>query len=232
MPYKAIIFDLDNTLLNYTASELQSMQYAISHHRLTELQGFEWDQFWTRFGPINWNYWISRTEAGMTIGQVLEFSFRDTLMEMKLEHSLAHPLAQTYWSYFCELGLLEEGAAQLLGALHGQYKLSIISNGIGDAQRKRLAAGGIDHYFGCLHVSDEVGYWKPDIAIFQSALTSLQVEPSEALFVGDSLTDDYEGAIRSGIDFCLYNPGNRQLEQHIRPKHTIKQLNELLTVIK
>lgn len=59
MKYKAIIFDLDNTLLDYNQSEQTCMQQALEHYRLHE--DLTWDEFWSVFGPINFQYWMNRT---------------------------------------------------------------------------------------------------------------------------------------------------------------------------
>lgn len=228
MSYKAIIFDLDNTLLNYSVSELKSMQSTIQKHGLIHHDLFTWDDFWILFGEINMNYWNARKKSGYNIYKVLEYSFHDTLKKLELDFSESKILADLYWKTFCNACDFEEYATDLLSRLHGKYRLAIISNGIGEAQRSRLAVGGIDHYFDELIISDEVGYWKPDKEIFTKAFNRLDIHHTEALFVGDSLIDDYNGAVNAGVDFCFYNRSGRTIDDHIRPKYMIKSLKELV----
>ncbi|MBO9606430.1 MAG: HAD family hydrolase, partial [Paenibacillaceae bacterium] len=102
-----------------------------------------------------------------------------------------------------------------------------VSNGIGEAQRSRLAAGGVIGLFDTLTVSDEVGYWKPEREIFDETLKRLQIQPAEALFIGDSLHDDYNGAVNAGIDFCYYNRSGAQIDPDVRPKYMIDSLLHL-----
>ncbi|RXZ84865.1 noncanonical pyrimidine nucleotidase, YjjG family [Paenibacillaceae bacterium] len=227
MNYKAIIFDLDNTLLNYTISELKSMQHTVQEHGLIHQETFVWDTFWALFGRHNWQYWSNRVQYGYSINQVLEFSFRDTLQELGLHEADSKVLADLYWKAFCNSCDFEAHAAETLNALHGSFKLAIISNGIGAAQRSRLAAGGIDHYFDTLVISDEVGYWKPDKEIFDETLQRLHIKHTEALFIGDSLQDDYRGALNAGIDFCYYNPKGNPIEKNIMPKYMVPSLNQI-----
>ncbi|UVI27986.1 HAD family hydrolase [Paenibacillus spongiae] len=229
--YKAILFDLDNTLLDYTSSELDAMRRAIDHHRLPELSGFEWETFRAVFAPINWTYWSERVERQIHISQVLQYSFRDTLIQMGFDPSLSDPLASTYWKLFCSTCHVMEGAQNVLVSLHGHYPLGIISNGIGEAQRARLKTGGMDHYFDHLFISDEVGLWKPDRAIFDSAVRAFGVDHSEVLFVGDSLQDDYRGAASSGIDFCYYNSEGLTAGEAYTPKFAIQSLSELALLL-
>ncbi|WP_272914360.1 HAD hydrolase-like protein [Paenibacillus sp. EZ-K15] len=58
-------------------------------------------------------------------------------------------------------------------------------------------------------------------------MQELEVGPDEVLYIGDSLTDDYEGATRSGIDFCYYNRRGAVLSDHHRPDYTIRDLLEI-----
>ncbi|WP_232275191.1 HAD family hydrolase [Paenibacillus sp. 481] len=224
--YKAIIFDLDNTLLNFNLSEQTAMEQAIASHHLQD--GWEWESFWATFRPINFKYWLGRIESNSSIEQVLEHSFIDTFTSLNLDTSLCNPLIETYWEMFCNRCDLEPGAEQILEDLKETYTLAVITNGIGVAQRKRLEAGNLHHYFDALIISDEVGYWKPDLQIFQTALQQLSLNTDEVLFVGDSLNDDYLGAVNAGIDFCYYNRSGADLEPHHKPKYMVKQLGEIV----
>ncbi|WP_135557296.1 HAD family hydrolase [Paenibacillus cymbidii] len=227
MRYKAILFDLDNTLLNYSLSELKSMQGTVEAHGLVHRDTFSWDTFWTLFCQKNFAYWSDRRKSGYSIHEVLELSFRDTLQGLDWDHADSKPLAQLYWSTFCASCEFEAHAKEILTRLYGSYRLAIISNGIGEAQRSRLAAGGVIDLFDTLTVSDEVGYWKPEREIFDETLKRLQIRPAEALFIGDSLHDDYNGAINAGIDFCYYNRSGAQVDPDVRPKYIIDSLLHL-----
>lgn len=234
--YKAIIFDLDNTLLNYSQSELQCMRQTIQAHRLLGEEQDEgiWEKFWNAYLQSNYAHWMSfvnKEGRHRSIEDVLIQSFRDTLKETVQQDEQHSLLAQTYWDYFCNTCIYEEGAREVLHAVSGNYQLGIVSNGIGAAQRKRLAAGEIDHLFDSIVVSDEVGVRKPHKEIFEFALQQLKVNSSEVLFIGDSLHDDYAGAQNSGVDFCYYNRNRQAVSQQFKPRYTINSITELLQVI-
>lgn len=225
MKYKAIIFDLDNTLLDYDLSEKSCMKQALSDHRLNE--DLEWDEFWTIFGPINFKYWMDRNLNNHNINQVLEFSFTDTFQTLKRTNAEPQAITKTYWDLFCSTCHLVPNADKILEILHGQYRLGVISNGIGNAQRKRLTTGRLFHYFDALIISDEVNCWKPDHRIFELALHALGVSEQEVLYIGDSLTDDYAGAANAGIDFCFYNGRGLSLQGDQKPKYMIDDLMDI-----
>jgi YjjG family noncanonical pyrimidine nucleotidase len=223
--YKAIIFDLDNTLLNYTISELDSMKRTCDDHNLFRNDVSQWDLFWSSFSQYNFHHWMDFVNGGnvKTIGDVLRFSFRDSL---KLEELFHGQLSDTYWNYFCNSCVFEDGAEQLLSNVKDRYQLGIITNGISESQRKRLKAGNIHNLFQSIVISDEVGIRKPSKEIFEIALNELNVSNEEVLFVGDSLQDDYHGAMNAGIDFCFYNRKKIEVPNDFRPKYTIKSLKD------
>lgn len=227
MTYTTLLFDLDNTLLNYSLSEQRCMKETVLGHELSQHQGFTWETFWPQFGTVNFAYWSARVESGHTINEVLEYSFRDTLLGLGIEASGAKVLADAYWMRFCRACDFEEHAEDTLRLLHKKYKLAIVSNGIGEAQRGRLAAGHVLDYFDALIISDEVGHWKPSKAIFDIALDRLGSKPNETVFIGDSITDDYQGALNAGIDFCYYNSREQTLGIEVNPRYRIHSLLEL-----
>lgn len=228
--YKAVIFDLDNTLLNFSSSETESMKKTCMDHNLFIDDDVQWDLFWRSFSGHNFRHWMNFVNGGdvKTIGEVLRYSFRDSLNLEDLFHS---NLSDTYWDYFCNTCFFEDGAEQILSLFKDKYPLSIITNGISEAQRKRLRAGKIDELFKSIVISDEVGIRKPQKEIFEIALNDLKLSNKEVLFVGDSIEDDYHGALNSGIDFCFYNRQKIELTDDIKPKYMIKNLLDLVNVI-
>jgi putative hydrolase of the HAD superfamily len=66
-----------------------------------------------------------------------------------------------------------------------------------------LEAHGIRRRFHEVVVSSEIGWRKPHPGIFRRALEAAGVAPAEALHVGDSRGDDYDGARALGIGALL-----------------------------
>jgi beta-phosphoglucomutase-like phosphatase (HAD superfamily) len=114
--YKAIIFDLDNTLLNFSTCETESMKRTCNDHNLFVDSVVEWDLFWGSFSEHNFRHWMDFVNGGevKTIGDVLRFSFRDSLNLEELFHS---HLSDTYWNYFCNSCFFEVFASRILVTL-------------------------------------------------------------------------------------------------------------------
>jgi haloacid dehalogenase superfamily, subfamily IA, variant 1 with third motif having Dx(3-4)D or Dx(3-4)E len=231
MKYKAIIFDLDNTLLDYSQSEAECMKRTIREHRLNLDDEVSWSRFWPTYLGHNFRHWmdfVNKVGPHRSIEDVLIHSFFDTL---NLHESVYEQLSATYWNHFCNTCYFEPGAEEVLQQVQSTHRLGIISNGLGAAQRKRLAAGQIHEKFHSIIVSDEVSIRKPKKEIFDISLQELKLTNSEVLFVGDSLTDDYQGAKNAKIDFCYYNRRAEPISEGIKPEYTIGALQDLLKVI-
>ena len=80
---------------------------------------------------------------------------------------------------------LAGGAVELLGQLRDRGTLLGIVSNNRPAIRKTLEELGLLQYFGTVVISEEVGLYKPDPAILRYACEKLNVRPEEALYVGD-----------------------------------------------
>lgn len=96
----------------------------------------------------------------------------------------------------------------LLEALRGRFRLGIVSNFYGNLEHI-LQAEGLRDMFDTIADSEVVGKIKPDPAIFRYALDKLDVEPAEALMVGDSLSRDIRGAEALGMPHAWVDPAGQ-----------------------
>ncbi|HKX27273.1 MAG TPA: HAD-IA family hydrolase [Blastocatellia bacterium] len=77
-------------------------------------------------------------------------------------------------------------------------RLAVLSNF--DRRLERLLRElELDGYFDAIYISSRMGAAKPDPLIFREALARQQLRPSQALHIGDSRREDFEGAAAAGI---------------------------------
>ncbi|NQX60649.1 HAD family hydrolase [Paenibacillus qinlingensis] len=79
--------------------------------------------------------------------------------------------------------------------------------------------------------SEDVKSYKPRPEMFQKALMTYNLHPSEVLHVGDSLTSDVAGAQRAGIKVAWINRSNKVLPQNVIPDYIVKSLEELIPLL-
>ena len=105
---------------------------------------------------------------------------------------------------------LYEDALPVLEELRAaQLRLGLVSNGIRDL-REFVAHHRLD--VDAIVGSRAHGYVKPHPTIFQSALRQLDVEPAQAVMVGDSLEEDVQGARALGMRAILMDREDRHPE--------------------
>jgi HAD superfamily hydrolase (TIGR01549 family) len=108
----------------------------------------------------------------------------------------------------------------------GGYILGIVSNADGNLS-KALDRFELSPYFRFIIDSKEVNYEKPDPRIFFLALERAQVQPYEAVHVGDIYPVDVLGARRAGIFPILVDPLGYYNDLDCL---SIKKIDELLTL--
>ncbi len=131
-------------------------------------------------------------------------------------------------------------AAETLQALSARgLALGLISNTMwpGAYHEEDLARAGLLEFFAprVRFFSADSGEWKPNAAIFHMALDALALEPAEAVYIGDSIVFDIQGAQRAGMrgvwvendDFVTL----KQMERTITPDGSIAQLQDLLSIV-
>ena len=228
--YQAILFDLDDTLFSLRGCEAIALQRTLEGAGLRARLHAD---FAERYTAISSGYWAARSANGYTQytrAQVIELSWRDFLSQPGLAVEKAKPLAAQFWKEFCRSSALNPGAEEVLQELSTAFRLGMITNGYSDSQRGRLLAAGLLNIFDPLLISEEVGVQKPDKRIFELALTHLGLPPEAVLYVGDSISHDYQGCQAAGIDFCHYCPAPRASD--LPPvKYRIGRLEKLIPIV-
>ncbi len=79
------------------------------------------------------------------------------------------------------------------------YRLGIIANQQ-ENLAERLERFELGSYFGSCAGSADVGFSKPDLAIFEYALEKAGISPQEAIYVGDRIGTRYDSQAKARND--------------------------------
>jgi HAD superfamily hydrolase (TIGR01549 family) len=107
--------------------------------------------------------------------------------------SAAH-LRQNYMGYHNVV----PGMGDALRELSTNLSLGVVANQMSEAE-DALRQTGLLQYFDFLALSERVGAWKPDPAIFHWALAQAGCQPEEVIMVGDRIDTDIIPARRLGM---------------------------------
>ncbi len=120
----------------------------------------------------------------------------------------------------------------VLDGLARRFRLAVLSDAQSAWAEPELRAVGIHGHFKPIIVSGDFGFRKPDPRLFQAALDGLGLGPEEALFVGDDMYRDVYGARRMGLKTIYFasRQGGKAVEG-VEPDYIIYQFAELPTAI-
>ncbi len=127
-----------------------------------------------------------------------------------------------------ELGQVPEWAASLLRRLGRTHRFALVAN-IWAPKHEWLvevARAGIGDVFQHMVFSSDSRSVKPSPVLYREALRGVGAQPHEALFVGDSLDYDIEGAKRAGIATAWITSAPRQ---HESVDYVLSSLKEIET---
>lgn len=231
MQFRAVLFDLDDTLYAYPPCNEAGKRAA-------------WETF------LDLGYDLSREE--------FEALYMESRSEVKRElagtasaherflyckraigiHTGTHrsgdalALGEAYWdAYVAEMELFD-GVEETLAALQGAgVDVAVVSNLTTRIQLKKIQHLGIEVFVDYLLTSEETGREKPSSVMFTLPLARLDRKPSETLMVGNDPETDVEGANALGLTTALFNADADGLTGRQAPDHHLEDIREVQEVV-
>jgi putative hydrolase of the HAD superfamily len=134
--------------------------------------------------------------ASLDLAGLIAFHVSRQLQALNIDSPrLADSLAR---SFLASCRRCFERNAALLARLARRYRLGVITNFYGNADRL-LAEAGLAPYVGVIIDSAKAGVRKPDPQIFEAALGALALPAAQAVYVGDSYGQDIRPAKQVGL---------------------------------
>ncbi len=223
----AVLFDLDDTLLDFHKAEAVAIRKT-----LAAVGAPATDEAAARYSVINDAHWKRLEKGELTRYEVLTGRFAQLFDEL----GVAFPAEEAWHIY--EANLSEghwfiDGAVETLEALAPHYTLCLVSNGTASVQDKRIESAGIAPYFEQIFISQRVGINKPAKAFFDRCFAALpHLDRERTVIVGDSLTSDIQGGRNAGILTCWFNPHGTPPRKDIPADYTVKALAQLPPLLK
>lgn len=185
---KAVLFDLDGTLLNRDESVKRFIDN--QYERLNKwVKHIPKEEYTSRFIELDKRGYVWKDKVYQQLTQEFDISGMDW-----------EGLLQDYineFKYFC---VPFANLTQMLEELKSRkLLLGLITNGYGQFQMDNIKALGIEKYFDVILVSEWEGIKKPDPKIFNRALEKLNVSSDQCVFVGDHPENDVRASQNVGM---------------------------------
>jgi len=224
--YDLIFIDADDTLFDYYCAEQFALTQTFNEFKLDLTNNIV-----AKYSEINSLLW-SKFEKGEIVQEKLRTErFRLLFKHYKLNCD-EFLFSERYLKWLSEGSFLIEDAEQICEYLNEKYILSIITNGIKEAQMPRFINSNISKYIQHIIISEDAKFSKPNVGIFDYAMNKIGFyEKNRILIIGDSLTSDIKGGINYGIDTCWLN--NKAIENNtgIVPNYQISRLSEIKHIL-
>lgn len=222
MQIEHVFIDLDNTLLDFYATEdvvlAQALQACGIAPNAAALALYE---------RINVALWQALEQGLCESDEIGERRFVLLLEALGISGD-ARKLAATYEGMLVRECHFMPGAEALLDNLHGRYRLHLATNGMAGVQYGRIKTAGIGHYFEHLFVSGDLGAAKPQQAFFDACFAQIPgFDKRRAVILGDGLASDICGGQKAGIATIWYNPQRVQNTTSWRPDAEVHALGEV-----
>lgn len=246
MSYRAVLFDLFDTLILFDAGRLPAVEIAGKSVRTTA-------------GLLH--AVLSPHAPGVSVAEcyaALRASWQEAERQRAIDHREV-PASRRFADFLRRVGV-DPGAAPaalvsdlvdahrrelgraaevplghraLLRELGGRVRLAVVSNfDYTPTALDILEGAGVAGLFEAIVVSDVVGWRKPHPAIFARALELLGVTAAEALFVGDRADIDVAGAQRMGMHAVWVNRQAEPLPAGVAaPEYEVRDLGELTRIL-
>lgn len=200
------LFDLDQTLLNFHASEYIALKIIVTQN------GFDFsDQLYEYFKTRNKELWLELEKEKITRSQLFETRF-NLLFEKCGADTSKMDLLKINSDFIKEMarnGVLMDGALDFVKKLSSQIKnarIYIITNGAVVNAQGRLESTGLNQYIKETFVSEAMAYSKPSKEYFDIVLNKIAEPKENCIVIGDSLSSDMLGAKNAGLTSCWFMP--------------------------
>jgi putative hydrolase of the HAD superfamily len=237
MEIRALLFDVNGTLIDIETDEWMEEAYRAVAHFLT-YQGIS-----LRRGEVRDLYFLIMKEQFAASHEIYpEFDavevWREVIRRCATDYtrSLDPRKLQQMPLFLSEVhrGISRKRlvafpqAQEVLCYLKTRYRLAVVSDAQSAYAVPELRAAGFADYFAPIIVSGDYGYRKPDPRLFQTALTELRISPEEAIFVGNDRFRDVLGARQVGMKTILFCPnGNPGGSPETEPDYLLYQYSDL-----
>jgi 2-haloacid dehalogenase len=228
MKHTLFLFDLDDTLLDFKASEQLSFVRTMRALGLAD----SLDRLFLQYQAINLELW-KRFETGAVSKDFLKVErFRKTFQSNGLDLD-PQAASRLYLESLSDTVVLIDGAMTLCETLAGIGEVGIITNGVHHIQHQRIASSGLHAHISFISTSEACGHAKPDSRFFEyTARMARAFAKHEAIIIGDRLDADILGANRFGIESCWFNPGRLANDTQAIPTCEAASLHDIVPALR
>ena len=244
--YKAVIFDLFDTLVDFDRRRIPLITIEGREIRTTAGETYKvlaqhaphlsFETYYQVLSAVTKELLALRERDHLEIPARRRYELLCDRLGMPRDGAAEHcidDMLATHHRYMHDSTVCPPERTQVVEALKVRYPLGLLSNfDSAETGMKILATHGLRPYFSPIHISEALGYRKPRREAFQHTAETMGVAPQDVLFIGDTFALDVVGAKGVGMDAVWFDRQKTppDLDQ-ARPDYTITRLSDLLEIL-
>ncbi len=200
------LFDLDQTLLDFHASEHKALEIVLTSSGLPFSE-----EIYKQFMARNKSLWLELEKGTISRKELFAARFNYVFEKCGGEHLGLDPLKvnSDFILTMSQNGVLMDGASDFLSKLKSTVegaRIYVLTNGATVNAEGRLRSTGLDRLIDGLFVSESMGVSKPSAEYFDICLREIGADKDSCIMVGDSLTSDMLGAKNASLCSVWFMP--------------------------
>ncbi|MGM0219592.1 YjjG family noncanonical pyrimidine nucleotidase [Enterococcus sp. AZ126] len=226
MKFKTLLFDVDDTLLDFQLTEKKALHALFQEENLTLT-----DEIQATYKKINSQLWQDFEQGKIDKKTVTDTRF-SLLFDQLNKKVDGKKMGEQYRDHLAQGHDLLGNSRKIIERLKPDYELYIVTNGVAKTQYQRLNDSKMSLFFNDIFVSEEVGYQKPMKEYFDYVFERIPgFEREKTLIIGDSLASDIKGGNLANIQTLWLNPSKQPVEPTVQPTYEINRLDDIFNVL-
>ena len=197
MTIRAVVWDVDDTLFDYTSADREGMRAHLAVEGL--LAGYDSPEQ----ALVRWREITDRQWARFSVGEVsFEGQRRDRVrvfLDADLTDAECDAWFQRYIGHYEAAWSVFPDVLPALEALSTSHRHAVLSNSSLTVQEHKLRTLGLLDRFEVVLCAAELGVSKPEAGAFLAVCEALRLPPHEVAYVGDHPEIDGRGAAEAGL---------------------------------
>lgn len=232
--HRNFLFDLDQTLLDFHASEHKALGIVLTQNGLAFSE-----EIYQAFKAYNRSLWLELEKGTITRTELFTKRFQHVFRRCAGDASGLNPLEvnDTFIRTMSVNGVLMEGALDFVRRVKNEIpcaRIYIASNGATVNAKGRIASTGLDQYVDGLFISEDMGVAKPAAEFFDICVERIGEPRGSCIMIGDSLSSDMLGAKNASLDSVWFMPSG-DIEKAMKEygiDYCAASFDELFSVLK
>ena len=204
--HRNFLFDLDQRLLDFHASERRALEIVVTKNGLKFT-----DEVYDHFKAKNKSLWLELEKGTINRTELFTIRFNDLFDFCEGDSTGLYPLEVNadFIRTMSVNGVPMPGALEFVRKLREEIpgaRIYIASNGATINAQGRMASTGLDKLIEHLYISEDMGVNKPEKEFYDICLEGIGEPKETCIMVGDSLSSDMLGAKNAGLASVWFMP--------------------------